>query len=509
MFTYIISLKEKYIFEIKIFLLFLLVILTQSSLVYSITLYLFLFFCIFLFWCYTRKNVSSLKQNFLHPGVLLLLVFSAQLYNRVHIQEELETVILNRNLPDEAEIFIGEVFDDTKDRTPGLSSFFISGKFSFYDRTLKIRVVLPDVPWRPEAHITRGSVVRCHIPLPQEFDRSFSGRLRSIKNEINLASYVQSSRLKEYYCIPLKTIHKELLAERMYAKLLDEEKPRDKRLSISERGLGLLLAASLGRGEHIESWIKDGFKETGLYHLLVVSGYHLGVVLIIGYSLVRCLLRYFPNILGNTSHTVLATLISWVFAFFFLHLSRVDPPLLRAAIMMCVFTIAKVCERDSNTTRSMLYSLIVLHLVWPLCIFTPGVQLSYCALIGVFSGLRIASWITKKRNKAPTLPGFEDSFTLRENTWTDSFIQVVSASLGASLMTMPVQWYWFSTLSPYSVIFNILFGSIFSIYAVLIGMTLIFLYALSVPGIEYLIALHTHGVELLVILIDDLYRRLN
>jgi ComEC/Rec2-related protein len=477
--------------EFQVFLLVNCILVLQGITLFSQVLSCVLWFilCLILWKCGLNKRRCRMY-------LLVLCISWLGMARSVTSLEDFQKTVKEQDLPEEPHLFTGVVIDDVEGRRRGIAAYTIRGIFNFYPHKVKIRVMLPDAPWRPESEIKIGDTVQCAIPVPETIREDFLSKLRELWSGLKLHVHIPKERHKEYSCtIQHSSRGKVRFAEKVFSEIAEEG-------MVSRVGSGVLLASTMGRGEYLEGWIRDLFKETGLYHLLVVSGYHLGVlVFLVGIFLTK-IINVYPQMLGYCSKSMFVILGVWIATLCFLFIGTMKPPLIRASLMMFVFTIAKLCERDSNIVRSILYSLLVIIIWMPLAVFHPGVQFSYAALTGVLFGLFVLQKISNRSTHiAVSLPGKE-----KKNNKKDSyFFQLCASSTGACLFTWPLQWYWFSSFTPYAVLFNILFVPVFSFLVVGVGITLVFLTLLGLPGMKTLLVYHSVLIELIVESIALLY----
>ncbi|MCS6961054.1 MAG: ComEC/Rec2 family competence protein [Deltaproteobacteria bacterium] len=138
----------------------------------------------------------------------------------------------------------------------------------------------------------------------------------------------------------------------------------------------LLLSFCLGQVENLQTPIKSLFKETGLYHLLVLSGFQLMVI----WSLIErslLLLRYNAGLLGIWS-LVFARLFGILIVFLYCLFVGLDKPLLRALIFICLAQATFIFPN----LNPFLGSAYLVAAIEPGAQFTMSYLLSFGALLG-------------------------------------------------------------------------------------------------------------------------------
>jgi len=168
------------------------------------------------------------------------------------------------------------------------------------------------------------------------------------------------------------------LAEQTRSRLLrsiDELYPR---WSAQGRCGSVLKAVLLGDRSSLDSETIESFRKTGLYHLLVIAGLHVGLLALLADWLLR-LLR-----LGGRSRalTVLALLIFYAF------LVEQRAPTLRATLMIGLYLLARLLYRSRSTLNAVGLAALLLLLWRPVWLFESGFQLSFSAAL-LIAGLAL------------------------------------------------------------------------------------------------------------------------
>ena len=116
-------------------------------------------------------------------------------------------------------------------------------------------------------------------------------------------------------------------------------------------------------------------------HLLSVSGFHVGVVLLLIYWLIRYPLRLIHNVrtayLLRWSLTLVAV---WLYAF----VCGLSIPTLRASLMFSIFVMARLLGRSTDRLNVWAQAAVLLLIVSPYALFDVGMQLSFGAVLAIF-----------------------------------------------------------------------------------------------------------------------------
>ncbi len=140
-------------------------------------------------------------------------------------------------------------------------------------------------------------------------------------------------------------------------------------------GEALLEALLLGERRNIDRDTYEAFRQTGLLHLVSLSGMHLSILVLIVW--------WFCKVAGLTKpgRAVVCVLATAAF------LLVVPPrgPTLRAAVIVWAFCAAILLRRRTSPLNSLSLAALILLLLRPTQLFEPGWQLSFAAVAGILA----------------------------------------------------------------------------------------------------------------------------
>jgi competence protein ComEC len=137
----------------------------------------------------------------------------------------------------------------------------------------------------------------------------------------------------------------------------------------------VLLGVVLGADEGLSQTLRDRFRASGLYHLLAVSGQN--VALVAGGALLAGWLLGVPRLMGEIG--ALAAIGAYVLAV------GAQPSVIRAGIAGALGSIAWLLARERDRWWFLLVGALVL-LAWnPYTLFDAGFQLSFAAVVAIFT----------------------------------------------------------------------------------------------------------------------------
>lgn len=133
----------------------------------------------------------------------------------------------------------------------------------------------------------------------------------------------------------------------------------------------VLKAILLGDRSSLDSATIDHFRSSGLYHLLVIAGLHVGLIAALILGFLR-LLR-----VPRTGRNILLLVVLAAYSL----LVEQRAPTLRATLMIVAFIVADLLNRDHTALNSVGVAALVLLLVRPAWLFESGFQLSFAAAL--------------------------------------------------------------------------------------------------------------------------------
>jgi competence protein ComEC len=185
------------------------------------------------------------------------------------------------------------------------------------------------------------------------------------------------------------------------------------------------------RGEIDEASIK-AFTNTGTIHILSVSGMHVAVL----FGFLSLVFRYIPwPPRLNWVPVVITFSIIWIYAF----IAGLDPPIIRAAIMISFVLCAQHFKRNSSTLNALVAAASIILLCDPRAITNVGFQLSFLAVLGMLL----------------FLPIFE-KIVIVKNSLMRFLRDTVGISIAAQVLTTPLTLYYFGQFPTYFLLANLL-----------------------------------------------------
>ncbi|QMW21826.1 ComEC/Rec2 family competence protein [Sandaracinobacteroides saxicola] len=209
------------------------------------------------------------------------------------------------------------------------------------------------------------------------------------------------------------------------------------------------IAAALVTGDQgrIDARTVAAMRDSGLAHLLSVSGYHIAVVVGASLWLFRRLLARWEWLALRVSVRTLAALGAGVMGTLYTLIAGAEVPAVRACLMAWVVVAALVLGRDPLSLRLIAFAAFVILLARPEAALNPSFQLSFAAVVALVS-LYQSAW---GRRLFPLLP--EDAWWTR---WGRRGAALLLSGLVIEAMLAPVALFHFGRAGLYGTLANLL-----------------------------------------------------
>lgn len=198
--------------------------------------------------------------------------------------------------------------------------------------------------------------------------------------------------------------------------------------SILEPNASFINGILLGERSAIPQGLKNAFQRTGMVHILAISGYNVTIVVSLIYALLLLFLRrsraFWFAVLG---------------IFVFTILTGASASVVRAAIMGCLVLLAHKEGRMYSSSRALAATAAIMVVLDPLVIQEDiGFLLSFAATLGM---LYLVPILSRYVRKIPEFYGAKEA---------------AITTTSAQIMVLPLLLFFFGSVSPLSIIVNIL-----------------------------------------------------
>ncbi|MFH1061758.1 MAG: ComEC/Rec2 family competence protein [Candidatus Omnitrophota bacterium] len=232
---------------------------------------------------------------------------------------------------------------------------------------------------------------------------------------------------------------------------------------LSPNAAGIMKAMLLGERSNAPQFFNQALQRTGTVHILAVSGLHTGIIIFIVLILLKIIkvpyrLRYCLAIL---------------FIFFYCILTGGRISVIRSTIMAVVFLASFIIDRDYDAYSALALSALIILWFIPGQAFEIGFQLSFASVLAIILFYnQAASWFPN----------------LNIKPWQKNLLSGLGVSLCAWTGTLGLVAYYFSIISPISVLANLFIVPLLSL-VIASGLLFISLGAL-IPGLSPVLALN-------------------
>ncbi|GAB4147324.1 MAG: ComEC/Rec2 family competence protein [Bacteroidia bacterium] len=194
----------------------------------------------------------------------------------------------------------------------------------------------------------------------------------------------------------------------------------------------VVAAMLLGAADEMDPGLLSAYSSTGTMHVLSVSGMHVALI----YMVLVWLTNPFRT---GLRAKIFILMLQLVFVWFYAFVTGMSPSVLRSVVMLSFIIGGQLFSRKTDTLNALLASLFVILIADPLLIFDTGFQLSYCAVAGIV-----------------IVPPILNSFLKAEHFIWKRIGPLITASIAAQLVTMPLGFYYFGQFPNYFLLANLI-----------------------------------------------------
>ena len=185
------------------------------------------------------------------------------------------------------------------------------------------------------------------------------------------------------------------------------------------RAVAVAEALLIGYRDHLDRDLVQAYSNTGVVHVIAISGLHLGLIYWLLLLLLKPLGRH-PRL--QLLQLPIVLLVLWLFSL----IAGANASVIRAAIMFSIIAIGTVISRKGNIMNSMAASAFLMLLWNPFLLWDVGFQLSYAAVLSIVLFMQpIFNWM------------------VFPNKLIDQLWQLSAVSIAAQVLTLPLCMYHF------------------------------------------------------------------
>jgi competence protein ComEC len=199
-----------------------------------------------------------------------------------------------------------------------------------------------------------------------------------------------------------------------------------------EREAGVAEALLIGYRDDLDKDLVQAYSNTGVVHIIAISGLHLGMI----YVVLVWLMRPFKKRkwISIVKPIIILTVL-WVFTL----LAGGVPSILRSAVMFSCIVLGETLQRKSSIYNTLASSAFVMLCINPYYLWDIGFLLSYTAVIGIVAFQKhVYNWMYLK------------------NKILDFFWKLSSVTIAAQALTVPIIFYAFHQFPTFFLLTNII-----------------------------------------------------
>lgn len=201
----------------------------------------------------------------------------------------------------------------------------------------------------------------------------------------------------------------------------------------SKKELGLAEALLIGYKDDLDKSLVQSYSNTGVVHIIAISGLHLGVI----YFLLLLLLKPLSD--KRKLNKVLKPIIIISFLWLFSIMSGASPSVLRSAVMFTSIVIGNSISKQTSVYNTLSVSAFLLLCYNPFWLWDVGFQLSYAALLSIVVFMKPVYHCIYIKNK------------LLDKIW-----QAAAVTIAAQILTTPISIYYFHQFPVFFLMTNLL-----------------------------------------------------
>jgi competence protein ComEC len=237
----------------------------------------------------------------------------------------------------------------------------------------------------------------------------------------------------------------------------------------------LLKALIIGDMGEISKETRGKFTAAGVNHVLSISGLHVAMLGLVVFAAIRYALGFSTYVVLRWNLLKLATFCSFLAVVFYTALAGAMVPTVRSAIMIGVYELAVLLDREEEVLTSLTFAALLIALTWPGVISDISFQLSFLAVLFIAAGMRrVQSWLAPRRSNE--LPQERSWWGVRRRQAALHLAVPLLATLG----TGPLIAHYFGHLSLAGLVSNPIVVPLIGFIVVPLGL-LIALFSLTLP----------------------------
>ena len=236
--------------------------------------------------------------------------------------------------------------------------------------------------------------------------------------------------------------------------------------------------------------VTEAMRDSGLAHILSISGLHMVIMAGAVFWFARALLALVPALALRFPIKKWAAGVALAAAAFYLALSGASVPTVRAWIMMSIFLIAVLLDRPAITMRNVALAALAILIAAPESLFDPSFEMSFAAVIGLVA---LYEWLATRKHARL----LDVSPLWRSVRWGAALVfGAALTTLVAGTAVAPFAVYHFHRMTHFSLVANMIAAPLVSL--LIMPMALLGLIAMPFGLEAWPLRAMGYGIELMV-----------
>lgn len=227
-----------------------------------------------------------------------------------------------------------------------------------------------------------------------------------------------------------------ILRQKIAKKILDQMDPTSGSIAV---------ALLVGSQNFIPAGVMQDVRNSGLAHLLSISGLHFTLAAGIFFFSIRFLLSLNQYLTLGYDIKKISAAIAIFAGFFYLLLADMPVPAIRAFIVITLIFIAIILDLRPNAFRSLAVAALLILILSPNAIYSVSFQLSFAAILSLI----VLADFTKKYQINSSERAIHIKFYFY-------FLGIILSSLAATIITTPFSIYYFNQYTQYGFLANLI-----------------------------------------------------
>ena len=157
---------------------------------------------------------------------------------------------------------------------------------------------------------------------------------------------------------------------------------------VSSDNGALMKALVVGDMGAVTKEMRNEFTAAGVNHVLSISGLHVSMLGLVVFWLVRFGCSYSTYLTLRCNLVKVGTFFSFMAVVFYTAIAGAMVPTVRSAIMIGVYELAVLLDREEEVFASLTFAALIIALIWPAVIADISFQLSFLAVLFIVWGMR-------------------------------------------------------------------------------------------------------------------------